>query len=190
MVQETDTIVQPVDIRSATQRPCRIVRRCNSTRQVITPRRIGVWERAGGGKDDGVLEPDTYRDRLLKYIPAETVVIWIAVFGSVSALASGAEFFPLFARWVLVIGTILTWIYLQYGEGVHDGVQLAISSAGFVVWVHAFAVLPFSALPYYNPVLSAILLPVYTALVPLVDGIPKKQCRQGACCGVRSLYMT
>ncbi len=147
-------------------------------RQVVTARKFGVWERPGAGIIDREPARDTYRERLLKYVPVETVVLWIAVFGSVSAVAFNTEFFPLFARWALVIGTAMTWIYLQYGEGVHDGVQLAASTAGFVVWVHAFAVLPFSAFPWYNPVLAAVLLPVYTAIVPLLDGIPV-QCPLG-----------
>lgn len=116
--------------------------------------------------------PDTYAERMLKYVPVETVVVWIAVFGSMSAVAYDTEFFPVFARWALILGAIGTVAYLWHHERVHDGVQLAVSTIGFVVWVHALAVLPFTAFPWYNPVAGACLLPVYTALVPLVDGIP------------------
>jgi hypothetical protein len=116
--------------------------------------------------------PDTYRERLLKLVPVETVILWIAVFGSMSAVASGAEFFPYFARWALILGAAGTWLYLWQVEHVRDPVQLALSTAGFVVWVHAFAVLPFAGFAWYNPVLAAALLPAYTAAVPLAYGLP------------------
>jgi hypothetical protein len=138
-------------------------------RQVVTARTFGVWKRPVGGEP---IATDNYTERLLKYVPVEAVVIWIAIFGSMSAVAYNADFFPLFARWALILGAAGTWLYLQYVEMVHDAVQLVISVIGFIVWVHAFAVLPFSAFSWYNPVLGALLLPAYTALVPLADGLP------------------
>lgn len=141
-------------------------------RQVITERTFGVFRRAEPGVAPGPCRVDGYWDRLVKYVPVETVVVWIAVFGSASAVASESFIFPLFARWALFLGAVATWLWLRYCADVRDWVQLAISTAGFVVWVHAFGVLPFSALPYYSPVAGAVLLPVYTALAPLVDGLP------------------
>jgi hypothetical protein len=107
-----------------------------------------------------------------KYVPVETVVVWIGVFGSMSAVAYNEEFFPLFARWALILGMIGTWMYLSYVELVRDRVQLAVSTFGFMVWVFALGVLPFSAFPWYNQVAAALLLPAYIVLVPLIDGIP------------------
>jgi len=146
-------------------------------RQVVTTRRWGVGNYPPAPGNEGAVVPDSYADRLVKYVPVETVVVWIAVFGSISAVAYSTDFFPLFARWALILGAAGTWIYLRYVGQVRDYVQLACSAIGFVVWVHAFAVLPFAALPWYNPVVGAILLPVYTVIVPLVDGIP---CREGS----------
>jgi hypothetical protein len=146
-------------------------------RQVVTHRTFGIWERPPSAGDlRGAPSPvaDNYCDRLIKYTPVETVVVWIAVFGSISAVAYNTEFFPLFARYALIAGAILTWVYLQYVEHVHDGVQLGVATAGFVVWVHALGVLPFAAFPWYNPVAGAIFLPVYTALAPLVDCVPAR----------------
>jgi hypothetical protein len=141
-------------------------------RQVVTIRRWGIGKFPAAPGNGGSVVPDSYTDRLVKYVPVETIIVWITVFGSTSAVAYNTEFFPLFARWALVLGAAGTWIYLRYWAEVQDYVQLACSAIGFVVWVHAFAVLPFAAFPWYNPIAGAILLPLYTALVPLVDGIP------------------
>jgi hypothetical protein len=139
-------------------------------RQVVTGRTTGVWGPAAK-KTPGVPEsPDTYRERLIKYVPVETVALYIAVYGSVAAVAFHADFFQLFARWVLILGLVGTWCYLQIVESVHDWVQLLISTAGFFVWVFALGVVPFADFPWYNQVIAALLLPVYIALAPLVDG--------------------
>jgi len=107
-----------------------------------------------------------------KYVPVETVVAWIGVFGSMSAVAYNEEFFPLFARWALILGMIGTWMYLSYVEQVRDRVQLVVSTVGFMVWIFALGVLPFSAFPWYNQIAGALLLPAYVVLSPLIDIIP------------------
>jgi len=143
-------------------------------RQVVTRRTSGVRElpkRERSGEQEGY---DTYRERMLKYIPVETVVVWIGIFGSMSAIAYNEEFFPIFARWALILGMIGTWIYLSHVEQVRDRVHLVVSTIGFMVWVFALGVLPFSAFPWYNQVAGALLLPAYVVLVPLIDVISER----------------
>lgn len=141
-------------------------------RQVVTRRTFGVRglpKRERSGEQEGY---DTCRERMQKYVPVETVVAWIGVFGSMSAVAYNEEFFPLFARWALILGMIGTWMYLSYVEQVRDRVQLVVSTVGFMVWIFALGVLPFSAFPWYNQIAGALLLPAYVVLSPLIDIIP------------------
>lgn len=138
-------------------------------RQVTTRRTFGVinepWKPGTGGLD----QYDSYMERMLKYVPVETVVVWIGVFGSMTAVAYNEEFFPIFARWALILGMTGTWAYLWYIGQVRDVIQLAVSTVGFMVWVYAFGVLPFSSFPWYNQVAAALLLPAYVILVPVID---------------------
>lgn len=140
-------------------------------RQVVTGRTFGVREPPVSRRPGDQAAPDTYRERMQKYVPVETVVIWIGVFGSMSAVAYNDEFFPLFARWALILGMVGTWAYLACAEQVRDWVQLGISTIGFAVWVFALGVLPFAAFSWYNPVAGALLLPAYIVLAPMIDEI-------------------
>jgi hypothetical protein len=144
-------------------------------RQVVSQRTAGGFGGPGADGCSGAIRPDPYLARLVKYVPVETVVIWIAIFGSTSAMPYNTDWFAIFARTSLIAGTAGTWLYLRFIADVHDVVQLVISTVAFVIWVHALAVLPFTAFPWYNPVAGALLLPVYTALVPLVDMIPARE---------------
>nr|WP_321350395.1 hypothetical protein [uncultured Methanoregula sp.] len=141
-------------------------------RQVVTGRnQYAIGSRPGNtaGSDT---HPDTYRERLVKYIPVEIIVIYIALYGGTYALAGTDPLFVFPARWLIVAGFICTPVYLWTVEGVSDWVQLLISTLGFGIWVAALGVIPVADLPWYNQVAAAVLLPVYVFGTPLIDGIP------------------
>jgi hypothetical protein len=143
-------------------------------RLIVTKRNydaLNTGRPAGPGQE---IRTDSYRERLVKYVPVEILVLYVAVYGTTYALMSYQPYFPLLARWILLAGIFCTLLYLWKAEGVTDWVQLVISTSGFVIWVFAFGVVPVAELPWYNQVVAALLLPVYVFGTPLIEGVPDR----------------
>ena len=117
---------------------------------------------------------DTYRERLVKYVPVEVIALYISVYGIGYAVMGTDPLFVLISRWLLIAGIAGTLLYLWKAEGVSDAVQLSVSAIGFVAWVFALGVVPVSELPGYNQIAAAAFLPVYIFCTPLIDGIPRR----------------
>jgi hypothetical protein len=141
---------------------------------VITKRNYETVQVGRPGTAPGAISPDSYRERLFKYIPAEIVVLYVAVYGIAYAIFAADPLFPPAARWILIAGIVATPLYLWDTEYVTDRVQLIISTAGFVLWAFALGVVPLSDLPGYNQVVASLALPVYVFLSPLIEGIPER----------------
>lgn len=143
-------------------------------RLVITKRnRMTVLLDASGRINQGVPD-DSYRERLLKYIPAETIALFIAVYGITYYLSGSEAWYPLMARWILIAGILCTVLYLWQVEGVTDLVQLAISTTGFFLWGCALGVVTVESLPFYNAAGAAVLLVVWVFGAPFIEGMPEK----------------
>lgn len=143
-------------------------------RLVVTKRNYDSENTRAGG-DRGIEIPmDSYRERLIKYVPVEMLALFVAAYGSAYAVLSFQPYFTLLARWILIAGIICTFLWLWKAAGVTDWVQLVISTFGFVIWVFAFGVVPVAELPGYNQVAAALFLPVYVFGTPLVEGIPDR----------------
>ena len=143
-------------------------------RQIITKRnRDAVLLDASGRINRGIPD-DSYRERLLKYIPSETLALFIAVYGITYYLSGSENWYPLMARWILIAGILGTLLYLWHAEGVTDLIQLAISTIGFVLWSCALGIVTVSSLPYYNAVVAAVLLVVWVFGAPFIEGMPEK----------------
>jgi hypothetical protein len=112
--------------------------------------------------------PDTYRDRLFKYIPGEVVALHLFLSKTLAAATNA----PRFLGWaIFVVGLIATPCYLRYAQKVSAPTQLAVSTVAFAVWIFALGE-PFSAIEWYRPVYGALLLPVFTFFVALIDPPP------------------
>jgi hypothetical protein len=143
-------------------------------RLVITKRnRDTVLLDASGRVNQGIPD-DSYRERLIKYIPAETLALFVAVYGITYYLSGSEAWYPLMARWILIAGIMGTLLYLWHAEGVTDFVQLSISTLGFVVWTCALGVVTVTSLPMYNAVVAGLLLIVWVFGIPLIDGWPER----------------
>jgi len=103
---------------------------------------------------------DQFTDRLLKYVPAEVVVVYVFVEGLIrnapqdvprEKVLWGVFFF-------LLVGT---WVYLVNVQHVSKKVQLSISTLAFAVWVFSLGG-PFASLSWYKPFYGSLLLPLYT----------------------------
>jgi hypothetical protein len=110
---------------------------------------------------------DQYTDRLLKYLPAESVALYLTLQGIV--LSSGEGGAPYAWLWfVFVVGIIGTPLYLWRIQHVSKIAQLAVSTAAFGVWVFALGG-AFASLSWYKPFLGSMLLVIFTFFVPLIS---------------------
>jgi hypothetical protein len=143
-------------------------------RLVVTKRnRDAVLLDSSGRVSRGVPD-DSYRERLIKYIPVETIALFIAAYGTTYYLSGSEDWYLLMARWLLIAGILGTVLYLWQAEGITDLVQLSISAIGFVLWTCALGVVTVTSLPLYNAVVAAGLLVVWVFGAPLIDGWPEK----------------
>jgi hypothetical protein len=115
-----------------------------------------------------VPHPDDYQSRLLKYIPAEVIAVYLTLD---SVLRSARNQIPL-QLWLWVIFAVLlvgTPLYLWRVSKVTKKGQLIISTIAFAVWVFALGGV-FASQAWYRPVYGALLLPLYTFFVPVLSG--------------------
>ena len=142
-------------------------------RQIITKRNRDTQLLDGAGRVNRGIPDDSYRERLVKYIPSETIALFIAVYGITYYLSGSETWYPLMARWILIAGILGTILYLWKADGVTDFVQLAISTIGFILWACALGIVTVASLPYYNAVIAAVFLIVWVFGAPFIDGIPE-----------------
>ena len=109
--------------------------------------------------------PDTYRSRILKYIPAEVIALYVTL----DALIRSSAKDHVGLQWIIfgfcIIAVIL---YLWRVQKVSKWKQILISSVSFFVWIFAIGG-PFVNLSMYDPLHGGILLPVYTFLIPILE---------------------
>jgi len=138
-------------------------------REVVTAKDLQKINQSGteSKSPSGTITRDGYFDRLFKYIPAELVAGYIFVLGVVKQLTDTGEI-RIF-QWILfIIFCILTPLYLWRVQKVMKVQQHIISILSFVVWVFALGG-PFALSGWYNPVYGAILLPVFTLIVAIIE---------------------
>ena len=115
----------------------------------------------------GTATRDEYFDRLFKFIPSELVAGYIFVLGVVNQLTDAGEI-RIFQWLLFIVFCILTPLYLWRVQKVLKVQQHIISLLSFVVWVFALGG-PFALSEWYNPVYGAILLPVFTLVVAIIE---------------------
>jgi hypothetical protein len=110
---------------------------------------------------------DNYTDRLLKYIPAESVALYLTLQGIVLSGVEGPA--QKFWLWIIFgIGVFGTSLYLWRIQQVSKRMQLAVSTAAFGVWVFALGG-AFASLSWYEPFIGSLALVVFTFFVPLIS---------------------
>jgi len=110
---------------------------------------------------------DDILDRVLKYIPAEVVAVYILVEGIIlqgkqPKDISGVYWTVFFVLW------ILTPLYLWRVQKVEKATQLIVSFFAFAVWIFALGG-PFVNLGWYEPIYGAVLLPIFTFAVGIIN---------------------
>lgn len=110
--------------------------------------------------------PDGYSTRVLKYIPAEVVAVYIAVQGAIDAAEpTGPNETLLWIAFGILF--VLTPVYLWRVGKVTKTVQLAVATIAFAVWVFSLGG-PFAFLPWYQAIYGAVLLPLFTFAVGII----------------------
>ena len=118
------------------------------------------------GKNSGA-EADGYQERLVKYIPADVIALYLAIEGVLKT--AGAQVPVGAIRWVVFILLLpATWLYLSRVARISKRQQIQISVVSFAVWVFSLGG-PFTELRWYDPIYGAIILPLYTFIVPIFE---------------------
>lgn len=114
--------------------------------------------------------PDTYFDKVVKYIPSDIVAAWVAV----NALVKQSTTAPVNTiLWVafgvgLILTALWTWKHTNESGKPPAYKQIIISTVAFGVWVFALGS-PFDTLSWYESMYASIALIVYTLVIGLVE---------------------
>jgi hypothetical protein len=116
---------------------------------------------------------DDYMSRVLKNIPSEIVMAYIAIDGVLRTsynpnVWTDRETLRMLLWITLGTLTILTPLWLWRVMRVRRTSQLFISTLSVPVWLFALGG-PFSLLDWYEPAFGAIVLPLYTLIVPIIS---------------------
>lgn len=116
---------------------------------------------------------DNYASKLLKFVPAEIIALYVSCDGMIATVQPGqVPFHPNDLKWLVFLSLIpMTWLYLNRGLKVVHRPQLILSTISFGVWVFSIGG-PFHSMSWYHPVLGALLLPLFTFLAPLLAEPP------------------
>lgn len=119
-----------------------------------------------------IKKTDTYMARVLKYIPSEIVMAYVVIDGVLRTCYNPNLWADRQVLWKLswIIAatmTILTPLWLYRVMRVRRTPQLIISTVSVPVWLFALGG-PFALLDWYRPALGAIVLPLYTLILPII----------------------
>jgi hypothetical protein len=134
--------------------------------------------RAAGTADASARELDSYKEKLLKLIPAEIVAAFLALKGLMDAAQQVPGVWTV--QWIVFAGMlILTPLIYWKAYGVRDLRQHIITTVAFIVWVFTIGG-PFDrffldssgALLPIKGIIAGVILVFYSLLVPLL--LPSK----------------
>jgi hypothetical protein len=118
-------------------------------------------------------QADDYMSRVLKHIPSEIVMAYIAIDGvlrtSYNPNVRADRLMLEKLLWITVAAlTVITPLWLWRVMRVRRLAQLFVSTLSVVVWFFALGG-PFAMLDWYEPALGAVALPLYTLIVPIIS---------------------
>jgi hypothetical protein len=110
---------------------------------------------------------DDFNSRVMKYIPAEVVAVYVFVDAIIKQSADLESMSVL--MWITFIAIfVMTPLYLWKVQKVAKWVQIVICTVAFAVWVFSLGG-PFAALSWYEPIYGAVLLPLFTFAAGIVE---------------------
>jgi hypothetical protein len=123
--------------------------------------------------------PDTYFDKVVKYIPADINAAWIFVSNLIKTDSASAQGGLLWGAFAVGLGLTAAWTFKQTTPELSASkqprsrfnrpaiTQIIISTGAFAVWVFALGD-PFTQLTGYKPLYGSLLLVFYTLAVGLI----------------------
>jgi hypothetical protein len=114
---------------------------------------------------NAVPNPDTYVQRLMKYIPAEVIAAYMTLAG---ILNSSQQKDDPTLHWIIFGVAVAGGVGYLRRTGVRKALQLVLSILALIVWIYYLGG-PFKAMGWHQELYAALLLPAYTFLVPLVE---------------------
>jgi hypothetical protein len=114
--------------------------------------------------------PDTYFDKVVKYIPADIVAAWLAATGAIAEAKSAPGVGLLWVVFGLLLVLTPLWTIRQTrqpGKPVAK-TQALIATGSFAVWVFAVGG-PFARISGYRPLYGTLALIAYTLVVALIE---------------------
>jgi hypothetical protein len=116
---------------------------------------------------------DNYMSRVLKHIPSEIVMAYVAIDGVLRTsynpnVRSERQMLSKLSWIIFAALTIITPLWLRRVMRVRRPMQLFISTLSVPVWLFALGG-PFALLDWYEPAFGAIVLPLYTLIVPIIS---------------------
>ncbi len=140
------------------------------SRHIVTAQDLPPATFTAAGRTDDTAVPDGYRDKLVKYIPAEVVSFYISADLLIRSSNSSASNQRVLGWIVFIFLLIMTPVYLRRLQGVKRGLQLFLSTLAFVVWVFAMGG-PFLQWAWIaeNRIVGGLVLMAYTIAIPVVD---------------------
>lgn len=120
-----------------------------------------------------VKSADDYMSRILKHIPSEIVMAYVAIDGVLRTsynpnVWTERRTLQTLLWIILAILTVLTPFWLYRVMRVRRPSQIFISTLSVPVWLFALGG-PFALLDWYEPAFGAIVLPLYTLIVPIIS---------------------
>jgi len=129
-----------------------------------------IYDRPGGRGEtrdaSSALAPDDYAGRLLKLIPVEVIALYMTLV----TIAEQDEDISDVVLWVLLLlGMGATYLYSRVRLRINDNRQLAVTVGAFFVWAMMMGG-PFEtdSATWYKDTYGAMILPIYTFLVPFI----------------------
>lgn len=127
-------------------------------------------------------DADGYIDRLLKYIPADIIALYLGVTNVVPQQDPSRDM----ALWIITVLVALCTPFYLYATTREQGEptpwsQIAISSVAFPIWVFAMGG-PFASLPWYEEKrwVAAVIISFFTFLVGTYKPRPAPEPEAGA----------
>lgn len=109
--------------------------------------------------------PEQYTERLVKFIPAEVITLFVTLDAIVKA--AGGE---LTVAWVAFVACIIatpTYLYFGAKDQKPSWLHLLVSTLSFIVWALAFSTQVAGTLGF-TPLVMAVVLPIFTFFAALI----------------------
>lgn len=147
-----------------------IITRQTIDREEAELKQLGIDAAAAGEKEKAppAKTPDDYRDKLMKYIPGESVAFYLMLENTaVGSFANDAGAFQMALWFIFALGILGTIIYLWGISKVRDVRQILITTIAFIVWVFSLGG-PFAFIQYHE-FFGSVALGFTTFVIPALD---------------------